>query len=249
MTHINPNQPVQPQPKTEQAELPRQGSEGRGGFNAKQFGQQSLKNGARGTNEHAGAKNAADVGKMERSAATFAALLGTGTEHAEKELLPGQSRDETGDQKPGREPNFAMTVLPGDKISAQSDVSPLKANPRMEAQVEKTMAAVEAEIAAGRAAEISRGNRGALTLSFPLTVPMLGITGAAVKLDGNVLELVLSGASNLPAGADAALRDLARNLGARHPNKTIKLFHEAEEAVAETAPNETPRRSDSVRVL
>ena len=130
-----------------------------------------------------------------------------------------------------------MTVLPGDRVALATDLQTTKPAIRMDAQIEKVIAAVEAEIAAGRTAELTQGNRGSLMLSFPLPVPSLGISGAMVKMDGNVMELVLAGAQRIPADAENALRDLARALAARHPNKTVKVTHEAQ-AGAATQPTE-----------
>ena len=126
-------------------------------------------------------------------------------------------------------PDFALTVLPGEGRPAAGPGGPVHVAAdgiRHESRVERVMAAIDAEIAAGRTVALTRGGRGELTLSFPLPAPTLGIEAVRVVLDGARLELVLTGAGRLPEGAEAALRALAQGLAARHLGRTIILRRE-----------------------
>ena len=242
MTHIYPNRPMpQETSKSEQSEQRENGTrDGQHGEN-KQSRHQQFRQSLHHAAMQATTKGAPEGGKLATSAATFTDLMRAVSNTEDEGQAKSQNGEKEGqDPRSGREPNFAMTILPGDRIAPTTDVQATKPAVRMDAQVEKVMAAVEAEIAAGRTAELTQGHRGSLTLSFPLPVPALGISGAMVKIDGNVMELVLAGTQRLPADAENALRDLARSLAARHPNKTVKVTHEAD-ATTPAAPAEAEK--------
>ncbi|MFP7674939.1 hypothetical protein ACG74X_16435 [Marivita sp. S0852] len=166
---------------------------------------------------------AGDVARAERA---FSALLsGMAEVDAPNSARP---RDLDDDARRGPDVAFIVTVSPGERPAAVPAPSQYDAA-RMEARVERVLAAVQSELAA---APTLSGGRG-LTLSFPLAVPGLGIAGVMLVMSQGGLDLTFTGSGALDAAQQAALRDLAASLAQRHPNRTVRVRRE--EAEADTA--------------
>ena len=207
---------------------------GRFGRGAQDQGQ-NLAHGGTGSRNAPSLGGSAVNGALARAAEGFEGRLAA--------ALPDAPVERRTSKKRGRDerPDFALTVLPGEGRPAPGTTAFSPAAPdtlRQEARVERVLAAIDAEIAAGRSASLTRGGRGELTLSFPLPAPTLGIEAVRVVLDGARLELVLTGAGRLPEGAEAALRALAQGLAARHPGRTVTLRREqGPEGASPTGPD------------
>ncbi|MCL3883308.1 hypothetical protein [Marivita sp. GX14005] len=164
-------------------------------------------------------QRAGDVARAEQA---FSALL-SGMAEADAPKSGPPRTDE--DARRGSDMAFVVTILPGERPAAPPVPSHYDAA-RMEARVERVLAAVQGELSA---APTLHGGRG-MSLSFPLAVPGLGIAGVTLMLSQGALDVTLAGQGPLGAAQQAALRDLAASLAQRHPNRTVRVRREEAEA-------------------